>query len=125
MGIRFGLKGDKDCILDYVLSWDEDEGVPTPIKRLVRKESPTTQVEYFTRLPRIIELEGKATKTHRNCLEDLKHNHQWLRLYEDYSLGDEGFIDWVWLEYLSSRWAGDEDHNYPWHIRMTLICSTT
>ena len=116
-----GLKGDEDCIIDYVIDWNEDEGVPTPIKRLVRKESPTTQAEYSTRLPRIISLEGMCTKTNRNCLEDLKHTHQWLKLYDSY----DSPTDYVWIESLSSRWAGDEDHNYPWNVRMTLICSTT
>lgn len=120
-----GLKGFKDCIIDYVISWDEDEGIPTPIKRLVRKESPTTQAEYFVRLPRLIELEGMCTKPHKDCLEALKHAHQWVKLYDAYSLSDERLIDEVWIEYLHSRWAGDEDHHYPWHVRMVLICSTT
>lgn len=107
--------------LEHILNWHEEEEVPIPIKRIVRKESPTVQAEYFVRLPRRIELELKSSKSEKVALESCKHCHGWLELY-DY---DRSFVDAVFIERLNYRWARDEDHVYPWRGRMTLLCSST
>lgn len=107
--------------LSEVLNWEEEETVTIPIKRVVRKDSPTTQAEYFTRTPRVITIETRCTKTTKDNLRSLKNQFNWQPLY-DY---DGTYIDHVWMEGLSPRWRGDIDYDYPWQVRLTLICSST
>jgi len=107
--------------LERVLNWHEEEEVSIPIKRIVRKESPTVQAEYFARLPRRIELELKSSRSEKVLLEACKHRHGMVDLY-DY---DETFVDCVWIERLNYGWVGGSDHNYPWRGRLVLLCSST
>ena len=107
--------------LSEVLNWEEEETSTIPVKRIVRKDGPTTQAEYFTRTPRIITIEARCTKTTKDAIRTLKNQHNWQPLY-DY---DGTFIDNVWLETPTSRWQGDVDYDYPWLMRITLICSST
>ena len=107
--------------LSEVLNWEEEETSTIPIKHVVRKDVPTTQAEYFTRTPRTITIETRCTKTTKDSLRTLKNQHDWQALY-DY---DGSFIDYVWVETLSPRWQGDVDYDYPWLVRIQLICSAT
>lgn len=113
--------GCDDLPIDVVLSWHEEEVTPIPIKNIIRKSTPTVQANYWHREPRKIELELKVTRTKKQALEDCKHLHGWNQLYDF----DGEVIDWVWIESLSWRWAGNEDHNYPWRGKLVLICSGT
>jgi len=107
--------------LKRVLTWDEDEEMTIPVKRIVRKGVPTTQSDYFTRTPRHIVITAKNTATTKLAIRNLKNEAVWQDLY-DY---DGTLVDAVWMERLSHRWIGDRDHNYPWLMTLDLICSTT
>ena len=108
--------------LTEVLTWDEDETVEIPVKRVVRKTSPTTQPQYFTRTPRRINIVARCTATVKANLRTLKNQYAWQTLY-DYD--GVTLVDYVWIENLNPEWAGDQDKNYPWHIRIALVCSST
>jgi len=121
-GIATGASaGCGDISIERVLSWHEEEAMSIPVKKIVRRNKPTTEAEYWVRTPRKIILDIKATRTKKVELEDCKCLAGWVELYDF----DNSFIDWVWIESLNWNWARDEDHNYPWQARIVLICSTT
>jgi len=107
--------------LENVLSWDEDEEATIPKKRIVSKTTPTVQAEFFSRSPRVITLGTKLTKAEKLALRNLKNVFAWQPLY-DY---DDSFIDYVWIERISTRWQKEKDHTLPWFYDITLICSST
>lgn len=108
--------------LDNVLTWDEEETTEIPIKMVVRKTTPTHQGQYFTRSPRRINITARCTATIKADLRTLKNLCVWQALY-DYD--GVTFVDYVWIESLAPEWRGDEDKNFPWHTRISLICSST
>lgn len=109
------------CILYRVLDWHEEEEKSIPTKGITRKGSPTSQANYYSTLPRTIEIECKVSKTQYECLEELKHGVDWVKFWD----ADDSYIDEVWIESLTERWARYEDHNYPWRVKLVLICRTT
>lgn len=106
--------------LENVLNWKEEEGVPIPIKKILRRADVTTQAEYYSLTPRVINLELRGTRSLLNTLEDCKHCAGFAELY-DY---DGTFVDNVFIENISPTWAGDEDKDYPWLVRLMLVCSS-
>ena len=108
--------------LDEVLTWEEEETTTVPIKMVVRKTTPTVQEQYFTRTPRRINIVARCTAAVKLSLRNLKNLCVWQDLY-DYD--GVTWVDHVWIESLIPDWAGDQDKNFPWHIRIALICSST
>jgi len=108
--------------LERVLDWEGEEEITIPVKRIVRKTScGTSQSDYPTRTPRRIHLTVKVTATKKIEIRNLKNQAVWQELY-DY---DDTFVDWVWIEALRPRWARERDSDFPWQIRIDLLCSTT
>lgn len=108
--------------LSEVLSWNEEETTTIPVKRVVRKTTPTTQSQYFVREPRKINITDRCTAATKLALRNLKNQHAWQTLYDYDGIT---LVDYVWIESLSPEWEGDQDKNYPWHTRISLICSST
>jgi len=103
--------------LSEVLNWKEETTVSVPIKSVVRKTTPTVQSEYFARLPKMITIEARCTRTIKADLEDLRDEFRWHVLL-DY---DGTFVAYVWIEQLSPSWRGDIDYDYPWLVQLRLI----
>jgi len=116
--------------LDHVLTWVEDDTEEIPVKKVVRKTTPTTQSQYFTVYPRLIDITARCTKTVKNALRTLQNQHDWQPLCDYDCVGDcnsanVAFVDYVWMEKCKPEWQGDRDKNTPWHITISLICSAT
>jgi len=107
--------------LPNVLNWEEEEVSSVPVKRVIRKTTPTVQAQYFTREPRKIVITTRLTTAERTDLRALKNLFQWQELY-DY---DDSFVDYVWIEKLGVRWARAEFKDTPWVYMIDLICSQT
>jgi len=105
--------------LPNVLNWEEEEVSSVPIKRVIRKTTPTVQAQYFIREPRKITITTRLTSLEKQSLRDLKNEFNWQELY-DY---DDSFVDCVWIEKLDARWARAEFHDTPWVYTVYLICS--
>ena len=116
--------------LDHVLSWVEDDTEEIPVKKVVRKTTPTTQSQYFTVYPRMIDITARCTRVTKDALRVLQNQHSWQPLCDYDCVGacnvaNPAFVDYVWMEKVKPEWQGDRDKNTPWHITMTLICSAT
>ena len=107
--------------LPNVLDWDEDEVSSVPVKKVIRKVTPTVQAQYFVREPRKIVITTRLTSAEKTSLRALKNEFNWQELY-DY---DDSFVDYVWIEKLGVRWARAEFHDTPWVYTIDLICSQT
>ena len=107
--------------LENVLTWEEEEEDTIPKKCVVSKTTPTVQAEFFSRSPRILTLTTRLTKAEKLALRTLKNNFAWQPLY-DY---DDTFIDYVWIERISTEWRKERYHSTPWLYTIMLICSTT
>lgn len=117
--------------LPNVLNWEEEEVSSIPVKRVVRKTSPTTQAEYFTREPRKITLTTRLSRTEKDSLRDLKNEFSWQPLC-DYDCtppcnsANPAFVDYVWIEKIGTRWAPEfKGSGTPWLYSVYLICSQT
>ena len=104
--------------LPIVLSWQESEESPLPIKKIRGKTSPTTQPEFIV-LPRYINITCKMSREMKK--EDFEPLYRTIMLYPFYDY-DDSFIDFVSIQRINVRWEGDEDHNYPWYVTLELIC---
>ena len=107
--------------LENVLAWEEDEEMTMPRKRIVRKPTPTSQAAYFVRMPRQIVITAKMNSVKKAELRTLKNQGCWQPLY-DY---DDSFVDYVWVEKISTRWQREKDNLLPWVSDILLICSST
>lgn len=107
--------------LHNVLTWNEEETAIIPKKRIVSKSTPTVQAEFFSRDPRTIVLKARLIATEKRALRNLKNNFAWQPLY-DY---DNTFIDYVWIERITTDWQRGTFHDTPWVYDITLICSRT
>lgn len=104
-----------------VLNWEEEEVSTIPVKRVIRKRTPTTQSQFFDREPRRIFITTRLTTAEKASLRSLKNEFSWQALY-DY---DNSFVDYVWIEKLHVRWARAEFNDTPWVYTIDLICSQT
>jgi hypothetical protein len=107
--------------LERVLDWEDEETIHIPIKRIVRRNRPTTQAPYFSREPNRIIITAKVSRSTRVALRNLKNQVSWQPLYD----ADGSLYDYVWIERLNHKWYKDRDHNYPWLMTIDLICSST
>lgn len=107
--------------LENVLTWEEEETNVIPKKRIVSKSTPTVQAEFFSRDPRTIVLKARLTSAEKLALRNLKNNFAWQPLY-DY---DDTFIDYVWIEKITTEWQKERFHDTPWVYDITLICSSS
>jgi len=124
MVVRIGPNPDGGGIvvtLNNVLNWEEEEASTVPVKRVIRKTSPTVQAQYFVREPRKIVITTRLTSVEKTDLRAKKNEFNWQALY-DY---DDSFVDYVWIEKLGVRWARAEFHDTPWVYTIDLICSQT
>lgn len=108
--------------LDPVLSWDGEAASTIPVKRVIRKQDPTSQSQYWCRTPREIILIARVTLAIKESLVALKNLHGWQLLY-DYD--GVTLIDSVWIMKVGEAWKGDEDETAPWLVTLQLLCSTT
>lgn len=108
--------------LENVLTWEEEESDTIPIKRIIRKSTPTTQSKYYVRTPRVITISVRANVTEKANIRNLKNQFLWQQLmdYDGITL-----VDYVWIQDVKSRWRGDIDKDYPWQVDIVLICSMT
>ena len=116
MTVRIGA-----IALENVLNWEEEEVSGVPVKRVIRKTSPTVQAQYFSREPRKIFITTRLTAAEKASLRALKNEFNWQPLY-DY---DNSFVDYVWIEKIRARWGKPEFNDTPWVYTIDLICSQT
>ena len=107
--------------LNDVLTWHDETTSTIPIKKILRKQGPTTQAPYFARTPLMITIRLRSTRALKTQLVTLKNQHTW-QLLRDY---DNSIVDWVWMEQVRGEWRGDIDFDYPWLVTLELICSST
>lgn len=107
--------------LQNVLTWNEDEEDIIPKKKIVSKSTPTVQAEFFSRSPRGIVLKARLTASEKLALRNLKNQFAWQPLY-DY---DDTFIDYVWIEKITTEWQRGTFHDTPWVYSIILVCSST
>lgn len=116
--------------LDNVLSWEEEDRVTVPIRKIIRKTTPTVQTEYYVRHPKKIIIRARMTAVEKLQIRNLKNQNCWQPLCDFWATGtcnsaNSEFIDYVWVEKLEHDWRGDKDHTYKWLSTITLICSQT
>lgn len=119
--------------LHNVLNWEEEEVSSVPVKRVIRKSSPTVQAQYFVREPRRITLTVRLTAAEKASLRTLKNLFQWQELCDFEAVGactefNPEFVDFVWIEKISTRWSSrfkSATCDTPWVYVINLICSQT
>lgn len=107
--------------LDNIRSWDGEGSSTIPIKKVIRKSTPTMQAQYYCRTPRQIVLTARVTSAYKEALHTMRNLHTWQQLL-DYDGVTK--VDDVWIEKVSESWKGDEDESYPWLVTIQLLCST-
>ena len=121
--------------LENVLGWEEEESMTIPVKRVIRKTSPTTQAQYFVREPRRITITARLTRAEKNSLRSLKNEANWQFLCDHNCVPpcsdvNSEFVDYVWIEKLDTRWSPEfkgstPSYDTPWVYTIMLICSQT
>lgn len=116
--------------LSNVLNWEEEEVSSIPVKRVIRKTSPTTQAQYFIREPRKIVITARLTPAEKLSLRNLKNQFNWQPLCDYEATGACGvanseFVDYVWIEKINHNYRGNIDRKYRWSSIISLICSQT
>lgn len=106
----------EDLTLEFILRYEEEKVVSIPIKRIIRKGSPTTQAQYHTKEPKRRIIECWLNSSEKQLLYDIKHEVDWQPWREN------GVVtSYVWIEKVEVRWDKPLNKNRPWFTRIYMI----
>jgi len=104
-------------IIKNILEWREGLSRPIPIKKIYSKSTPTHQAQFSTTEPKEYTLLCRLCKDQKTQLETLDDAHTTLNWRDK----NDNLIDTIYIRDVSFKDAHDEDHNFPWLTRITLV----